>query len=289
MKFFIRGRASTAAVLALVLAATAPAAALAQDKVISTQTGQAAGAGAGDAKPTTKSTTKPDAGKVVGTQQLQDAAHPATQAVRERFRQRFPDMRIDAIRLTPYGIYEVQLGMDLIYTDEKVGWVMEGPLIDAATRRDMTRARQERLSAVSFEQLPLDLAIKQVSGDGSRKLAIFEDPNCGYCKQLRKTLQEETNLTLYTFMYPILSPDSKAKVRDVWCASDRAAAWDDWMLRGKTPASAQCAAPMDKLMAAGQRLMVRGTPTIIFADGRRVSGAMPLEQLREYLNAAQGG
>jgi len=284
MKFSIRVQAPAVAVLALVLAATAPAAALAQDKVISTQAAPAtkASGAAADAG-------RPNAGKAVGTQQLQGAADPAAQAVRERFRQRFPDMKIDAIRLTPYGIYEVQLGMDLIYTDEKVGWVMEGPLIDAVTRRDMTRATQERLSAVSFDQLPLDLAIKQVSGDGSRKLAIFEDPNCGYCKQLRKTLQDETNLTLYTFMYPILSPDSKAKVRDVWCASDRAKAWDDWMLRGKTPASAQCAAPMDKLIAVGQRLMVRGTPTIIFADGRRVSGALPLEQLRDYLDTAQGG
>ncbi|CAB3667489.1 putative thiol:disulfide interchange protein DsbC [Achromobacter mucicolens] len=209
---------------------------------------------------------------------------PQSAAVKERFQQRFSGMNVTTVRRTPYGLFEVQLGMDLIYTDEGVTWVMEGPLIDAATRRDVTRESQEKLSAVTFDQLPLDLAIKQVKGDGSRKVAIFEDPNCGYCKQLRKTLEDVDNLTVYTFLYPILSPDSKVKVRNVWCAKDQGKTWDDWMLRGKTPAAANCDVPEDKLLALGQQLMVRGTPTLFFADGSRISGALPLDQLKARLN-----
>ncbi len=219
---------------------------------------------------------------VVSTTQIapQD---PVTNAVKDRFKQRFTGMDVTAVRRTPYGLFEVQLGMDLLYTDEGVTWVMEGPLIDAATRRDVTRESQEKLTAISFDQLPLDLAIKQVKGDGSRKVAIFEDPNCGYCKQLRKTLESVDNLTVYTFLYPILSPDSNIKVRDVWCAKDQGKAWDDWMLRGKVPAEAKCDVPEAKLLALGQKLMVRGTPTLFFQDGKRISGALPVDQLNAML------
>ena len=216
--------------------------------------------------------------KVVSTTQVAPA-DPVADAVKDRFRQRFSGMDVTAVRRTP-GF----MGMDLIYTDEKVTWVMEGPLIDAMTRRDVTRESQEKLSAVTFDQLPLDLAIKQVKGDGSRKVAIFEDPNCGYCKQLRKTMESVDNVTIYTFLYPILSPDSKIKVRDVWCAKDQGKTWDDWMLRGQKPAAAECDVPEAKLLALGQRLMVRGTPTLFFADGSRISGALPLDQLKERLN-----
>lgn len=232
-----------------------------------------------------------EGGKTVSTQSVgqpgkgeKSVSTPQLDAVKERFQQRFSGMDVTAVRLTPYGIFEVQLGMDLIYTDEKVTWVMEGPLIDAMTRQDVTRATQEKLSAVTFDQLPLELAIKQVKGTGAKKVAIFEDPNCGYCKQLRKTMEELTDVTVYTFMYPILSPDSKDKVRDVWCAKDQGKAWDDWMVRNKKPATANCDVPEDKLLALGHKLMVRGTPTLFFADGSRVSGAIPLDQLKERLN-----
>jgi len=220
------------------------------------------------------------AGKSYSTESVSD---PVAQAVKERFAQRFSELSVTAVRRTPYGIFEVQLGGDLVYTDEKVTWVMEGPLIDAMTRRDVTRERQEKLGSVAFDELPLDLAVKQVRGDGSRKMAIFEDPNCGYCKQLHKTLQNEDNLTIYTFLFPILAPDSKTKSRDVWCAKNPAQAWEDWMLRGKTPATAECEAPIQQVLALGQKLMVRGTPAIFFQDGTRLNGAAPLEMIQARL------
>jgi thiol:disulfide interchange protein DsbC len=210
-----------------------------------------------------------------------------TQAVQKLFAERFGNPPINAVRLTPYGLYEIQLGMDLVYTDEKVNFVLDGTLIDAKTRRDITRERQDSLAQMPFDQLPFELSFKQVRGDGSRKMAIFEDPNCGYCKQLRKAIDSINNVTIFTFPYPILSPDSTQKVRNVWCASDRAAAWDAWMLQNKVPATLDCDVPIDQMVALGQKLMVRGTPALFFADGSRVGGAIPKEDIEKRLQQAK--
>ncbi|WP_080705048.1 thiol:disulfide interchange protein DsbC [Bordetella bronchiseptica] len=220
--------------------------------------------------------------KVYSTRSAQ-APDPQADAVKERFAQRFEGFDVTAVRRTPYGLFEVQIGTDLLYTDEKVTWVMEGPLIDALTRRDVTRERQEKLSSVPFDELPLDLAVKQVKGDGSRVMAVFEDPNCGYCKQLHRTLEDMDNITVYTFLYPILSPDSTTKVRDIWCASDPAKVWKDWMVRGQRPPTAECDAPVEQWLALGRQLMVRGTPAIFFKSGGRVSGALPRDELEARL------
>ena len=213
------------------------------------------------------------------------SADPAVAAVKERFHQRFPDLDVGRVSATPYGLYEVQVGMNMVYTDAKVGWVLEGHLIDAMTRRDLTKASIQSLSNIAFDQLPLNLAIKKVQGNGKRRVAIFEDPNCGYCKQLRHTLLKVDNVTIYTFLYPILAPDSADKSTAIWCAKDPANAWDDWMLRGKMPAAnAPCKAPLDKLLALGRKLMVTGTPTLYFADGTHISGALPLDMLQARLD-----
>lgn len=209
------------------------------------------------------------------------------QAVQKLFAERFDNPPITAVRPTPYGLYEVQLGMDLVYTDENVSFVLDGTLIDAKTRRDVTRERQDALAKVPFDQLPFELSFKQVKGDGSRKLAIFEDPNCGYCKQLRQSLKGIDNVTIYTFPYPILSPDSTLKVRNIWCASDKGATWDAWMLQGKVPSTIECDAPTDKMVALGQKLMVRGTPALFFYDGSRVGGAIPKEEIEKRLQQAK--
>lgn len=208
------------------------------------------------------------------------------ETVRKMFTERFPGVKVDAVKSTPFpGLFEVQIGMDLLYTDGRVDYVMQGSLIDAQTRRDLTAESLEKLSQVAFSSLPLQHAIKQVKGDGSRTIAVFEDPNCGYCKQLHKTLKDVDNTTVYTFLFPILSPDSQVKARNIWCAKDQAATWRAWMLDGKVPAEAQCDTPVDTVMALGRKLMVRGTPAIIFADGSRVNGALPLAALEKKLSS----
>lgn len=208
------------------------------------------------------------------------------EAVGKLFAERFDNPPVKAIRATPYGLYEVQMGNEIVYTDRQVSFVFDGTLIDAKTRKDVTAERLEQLSRIVFDDLPLDLAFKQVKGNGQRKVAIFEDPNCGYCKQLRQTLQKVDNLTVYTFPLPILSPDSTQKVRDVWCAKDRGAVWDAWMLKGQVPPKAdECDVPIDRMLDLGKKLSVRGTPAIFFANGSRVPGAISQQELEQRLKA----
>jgi len=215
-----------------------------------------------------------------------DAARLAS--VKSGFEQRFPGVDVSGVKATPFGgLYEIQIGMNLIYTDADVNFLLQGSLIDAKTREDLTAMRVAKLSEVAFDSLPLELAIKQVKGTGKHKMAIFEDPNCGYCKLLHKTLKEVDDTTIYTFLFPILSPDSETKARNVWCADDRARAWSDWIIGGKVPPTAECATPIAQTLALGKKLMVTGTPAIIFADGSRVSGALPLNALRQKLDSVQ--
>jgi len=206
-----------------------------------------------------------------------------TEAVKTLFRERFGNMPVAEVRHAPFGLFEVQLGTHLVYTNEGVNFVMDGNLIDAQTRRDITEDRREALSRVDFKALPLDLAITQVRGKGTRKMAIFEDPNCGYCKQLRRSMVGIDDLTVYTFLLPILSEDSTRKVRNTWCAADRSATWDAWMLSGKVPPDMTCEVPLDQFRQLAQRLGIQGTPAIFFEDGSRVPGAISKDELEKRL------
>lgn len=208
---------------------------------------------------------------VAGAETLQEAA------VKKLIEPRLGDgAKVDEVTKTPYsGLFEVRVGKDIFYTDAAAKYVFVGRIMDAQSSRDFTRERVDELSKVNFSDLPLDLAMKKVKGNGKRVIAVFEDPNCGYCKRFHKTtLPDLDNVTVYTFLYNILAEDSAVKARNVWCSADRNKAWTDLMADGKAAATApaSCQAPNDKVLALGQKLNVTGTPTIIFADGSRVPG-----------------
>jgi len=205
------------------------------------------------------------------------------EAVKKKFMERFGELPIKGVEATPYGLFEVQLGKDIIYTDADVKFVFDGRIIDAVTRRDLTQARMNELSAIDFNALPFDMAIKQVRGNGKRQVAIFEDPNCGYCKKLRQNIVDVDDVTLYTFMLPILSDDSVEKVKNVWCSKDRGTAWDNWMLDGQKPPKLDCEAPIQKMLDLAKSLQVQGTPAIFFADGSLVPGAISKEDFEKRL------
>lgn len=194
---------------------------------------------------------------------------------------------IETVTKTPYsGLYEVKVGSEVIYTDADAKFVFIGRILDTETSKDLTQARIDELNKIKFSDLPLDLAAKTVKGNGKRVIAVFEDPNCGYCKRFRKTLNEMKDITVYTFFYPVLGEDSTKKVKDLWCAPDKAKAWDAWMVEGKLPpaAPASCTtAAIDKVVELGKKHGVRGTPTIFFADGSRVPGAMDAKALEQKL------
>jgi len=194
---------------------------------------------------------------------------------------------VESVTKTPYGgLYEVKVGNELVYTDAEGKFVFIGHVFDTETSKDLTQAKLDELNKIKFSDLPLDLAAKSVKGSGKRVIAVFEDPNCGYCKRFRKSLVEIKDLTVYTFMYPILGDDSMKKVKNLWCSADRAKAWDDWMIEGKAAPSApdSCStAAIDKVMELGKKYRVTGTPTIIFADGSRVPGAIDAKALENKL------
>ena len=198
--------------------------------------------------------------------------------------------KVTSVTKTPYlGLYEVYADGQIFYTDEKITAILAGSLIDGQNMKNVTAERMQKLTAISFADLPLELAFKQVRGDGKRVLATFEDPNCGYCKRLAKDMIKLDNVTLYTFLLPILSPDSLEKSKRIWCSTDKAKAWNNWMIDGKAPTGrTDCdTTAIQKSLELGQKLAISGTPTIFFADGTRVPGAMPIEQIENRLSQIQ--
>ncbi|MEN3113571.1 DsbC family protein [Uliginosibacterium paludis] len=196
---------------------------------------------------------------------------------------------IVSLQKVPYGgLYEVVLSNgDLVYVDDKGSYLMSGSLIDIKNRKNITAAREAELSRVNVAELPLNQAVKQVRGNGKRTLITFEDANCGYCKKLAKDLKDVKDATIYTFLIPILSPDSLDKGRNIWCAKDRAEAWNDWMVDGKAPATANCDAPVQKNGDMARKYRITGTPTMFLADGSRIGGYVPPAELDRAMNEAE--
>lgn len=204
----------------------------------------------------------------------------------------YPKFKVDKVTKTPYaGLYEVFMGGQIIYTDEKLTFLIaEGRLVDPKTKKDITGERLEELTRVDFNSLPLDQAIKVVKGDGSRKLVVFSDVDCPYCKRLeRNELSNITDVTVYTFLYPIeqLHPDAANKSKLIWCASNRAKAWENWILKDQLPSTAgNCEVPLEKVGQLARKAGVNSTPTLIFADGKRMLGAQPYKEIERMLTAA---
>ena len=209
-------------------------------------------------------------------------------AVKKNFETKF-GAKAESVTKSGYlGLYEIYADGQILYSDEKGSAFIVGPLIDGKTMKNVTQDRMNKLTAIKWSDLPLDRAVKQVRGDGKRVLASFEDPNCGYCKKLAKDLGKLDNITIYTFLYPILSPDSLEKSNQIWCAADKAKAWNDWMQDGKplTGKSDCDTTAVRKSVELGRKLAITGTPTLFFADGERVPGAVPLTQIEEKLAKA---
>ncbi|MGQ0526008.1 MAG: DsbC family protein [Betaproteobacteria bacterium] len=218
------------------------------------------------------------------------AAGASEASVKQAVQQKYPNVQIESVARTPMpGIYEIYADGEILYVDEKANHlIVGGRMIDAGRKMDLTSERLRALSAVKLDQLPLELSFRKVQGNGSRKIAYFTDPNCPYCKQIESSLNKLENVTIYIFLYPVLGPDSVEKSKAVWCSKDRARAWDDLMLNGNPPKTAgNCDTPIDKILAFGRRKGITGTPTLFLADGERVRGAVPLEQLKKLVDGAR--
>lgn len=212
----------------------------------------------------------------------------ALEQAKKRFETEFEGIKVEEVSVTPFdGILELRLeGNDVLYTNRNVDFILQGSLVDVASRTDLTAQRLEELNRVDFADLPLDKAIKTVKGDGSQKIAIFEDPNCIYCKRLHESLSEIDNVTIYSLLFPILTPESRTISEHVWCADDASAAWNAWMASNTKPAPKTCETPIDDLLKFGMQLGVQGTPAIFFQDGSRANGWLPADKLKERIETA---
>lgn len=219
------------------------------------------------------------------------SAQNAEAEVRKAMQARYPGIPVESVTKTPMpGIFEVYANGVVLYTDKDVNYVIaEGRLVDAKTRTDLTAERMRKLQAIPFDSLPLNQAFKVVRGNGKRKVAYFADPNCGYCKKFEQELMNAKDVTIHVFLFPILSPDSTEKARAVWCSKDKAKTWNDWMQKGVVPPTptGNCDTPIDKTVQYGQQKGISGTPTLIFADGSRVPGMIPVADFNKLLDSSK--
>ncbi|MBC7707565.1 MAG: DsbC family protein [Rhodoferax sp.] len=214
--------------------------------------------------------------------------------IRKNLGERIAQLKnIDEISKSPIpGLYEVRVnGTDIFYTDAEGNFLIQGSLIDTRLKRNLTEERVEKLSMIDFDSLPVKDAFTIVRGNGSRKLAVFEDPNCGYCKRFERDLQKVDNVTIHMFLYPILGADSGEKARNIWCSKEPGKVWQDWMVRDKPfPAAANAACDVGALarnVALGRKHKISGTPTLLFVDGSRVPGAISSAQVEKQLADAK--
>ncbi|MBM4190436.1 MAG: DsbC family protein [Betaproteobacteria bacterium] len=226
---------------------------------------------------------------------LATAASADEATVRAAAKRLAPDIKVTSIRPAPMaGMNEVVLsgpqGPLLVYINDKGTYAFAGELIDILKERNLTEERIDELNRVKFDSLPLDKAIKVVKGNGKRRLVVFSDPDCPYCRRLEKELLKVDDVTIHTFLYPIAHPAAIPKSKQIWCAADRGQAWTDYMLKGDLPSNkGDCANPLDAVMALGQKMRVNGTPTLIFTNGHRAPGFIPADRIEGLLQeAAQG-
>ncbi len=210
--------------------------------------------------------------------------------IRKAIIERMPNApKIDEVRPAPMpGLWEIRIGPEVRYTDPTGSFLIEGELIDLKAKKNLTADRVAQINRVDFSALPFKDAVVWKSGNGKRRIAVFADPNCGYCKRFEVALQEMKDVTVYTFLLPILGGDSPEKTRAIWCSKDKTAAWLGWMLKGeqppKPPASCDDAA-IERNLALSRKIHVNGTPAIILEDGNRIPGAVGPVELEKRLQA----
>ncbi len=219
------------------------------------------------------------------------AAWAQEAAIRKNLAERLPAFsKIDEISKTPMnGLYEVRVNeADIFYTDAEGNFLIQGNLIDTKAKRNLTEERVDKLSAIDFNALPTKDAFTVVRGNGKRKMAVFEDPNCGYCKRFERDLQKVSDVTIYMFLYPILSPDSVEKSKNIWCSKDRAQTWQNVMVKDQPVPKGSCdTAAIDRNVELGKKYKITGTPTVFFVNGSRVPGAISAQQVEKFLAEAK--
>ena len=236
-------------------------------------------------------------GCIVMSAMAMSSAYADSEKLRAAIKAKFPNAEVQSVTKMPgLELYELVIDGSIYYADEGFEHLIDGNIIEVKSMRNVTAQRKQEIEAAElkklampFDDLPLEHAFKKVYGDGSRRMAYFADPNCGYCKRFdQQTLPKLKNTTVYVFLYPIITAQSVPTSKSIWCSADREKAWDDYVIRSVAPkAEPDCENPVDDILAFGYGKRIRGTPTLFFSDGSRVSGALTLEQLEQRLKKAE--
>ena len=106
-----------------------------------------------------------------------------------------------------------------------------------------------------------------------------------YANELVEFIRETTG----DWFHIEVGGDSSEKSKQIWCAKDNTKAWRDWMLKGTMVSdSPQCdSSALQRNFAFGQKHRIRGTPGLVFEDGRSQAGAMNTEQIEKQLAATR--
>jgi thiol:disulfide interchange protein DsbC len=213
--------------------------------------------------------------------------------IRKNFAERFPELpKVDEVNKTQIpGLYEVRIGTEIVYSDERGEFLIEGSMIETKSKSNLTQARIDKITAIDFATLPLKDALVWKQGTGARKLVVFADPNCGYCKKFETEMQQVKDVTVYTFLIPILGGDSPEKAKNIWCAKDNGTAWRDWMIKGaaapRNMGDACDTSVLQRNLALAKKYRVNGTPALVFENGKRVPGALPPAEVEKQLIASR--
>ena len=222
------------------------------------------------------------------------AAHADESAVRNRLLSDHPQLvqligKVEHVNKSPIpGLYEVVTQDSVYYTDKSGNFLINGNIWDLRNMHNLTAMRENKLFAVAFNKLPFDLTFKEVKGNGKRKLLIFTDPNCHFCKLMEGQLKHVNNVTIYRLMYPIFD-GSDVLARNIWCSKNRLHAWKNLMLNGVLPPHPEdkrCTYDIRRAMGWGKRLRINGTPALVFSDGTINPGALPAKDLDKALDLA---
>lgn len=217
-------------------------------------------------------------------------ADPIVGKLKATLQSRLENMKIENISKSPIsGVFEVRVDSHILYSDANGDYLVTGDMINAKTKENLTKIRLSEINRIDFSELPLKNAIKFTKGDGNRKIAIFSDPHCVHCKKFESTLDLIDNVTVYTFIYPVLSPDSIAKSKAIWCSTDQQKAWREWMQSNIVPTAPRSCdtTAIKQNIALGDKFKVEGTPVVFLANGRRLQGAVPADMLNKELTKAR--
>lgn len=231
------------------------------------------------------------------TTNLAFAITPQEKTMLEKLNKEYPKLNVeDVIFLPTVNLYELHIknNTNLAFTNPNIDYfLMAGEIVDAKNKKSITADRELINVQRFFFNLPVDKAIVIKYGKGTRKVAIFTDPDCPFCKASDQDIHKKlTNqdITFYYYMNPLKIPgheEAPLKARKIWCSPDKGKAWTDWMINGVLPNNpGTCANPVADTKALSEAVGFNSTPTLVFDNGLVWRGQMMSEQVMQMFNKA---